>query len=68
MPRLDGIEALKRIHTFDPGIRVVVLTGSGDPAVHQEARKHGASEVCTKPYDADALAQIVGQGRVPLDR
>src|SRR5205807_7252958 len=28
MPRLGGVEALKRIHAFNPGIRALVVTGA----------------------------------------
>ena len=63
MPRLGGIEALKRIQKFDPGIRVIVLTASSDPAQHQAARTHGVSEVYTKPYDLVRLAQVIAGDR-----
>jgi CheY-like chemotaxis protein len=59
MPRLGGIEALKRIHKFDPRIRVIVLTASIDPADHLAARSCGASEVYTKPYDLEELARAI---------
>ena len=36
MPRVGGLEALKRIHTFDPKIRVIVLTASVDQALGVE--------------------------------
>jgi CheY-like chemotaxis protein len=61
MPRLGGLEALKRMHTFDPKTRVIVLTGSEDPAQHQQARSLGASEVYTKPYDLDHLASMIAR-------
>lgn len=59
MPRLGGVEALKRIHKFDPRITVIVLTASEDPAQHQAARACGASDVYTKPYDLEHLAQVI---------
>jgi CheY-like chemotaxis protein len=63
MPRLGGIEALKRIHKFDPRIRVIVLTASADYIQHQAARTLGASEVYTKPYNLEHLARcIAGDG------
>lgn len=37
MPRLGGVEALKRIHDFNPGIRVLVVTGTDDPELHRQA-------------------------------
>jgi CheY-like chemotaxis protein len=61
MPRLGGLEALKRIHTFDPELRVIVLTGTEDPAQHQRARSLGASEVYTKPYDLEQLACTIAR-------
>ena len=64
MPRLGGLEALKRIHTFDPKITVIVLTASEDPLQLQEARRLGASEVFTKPYDLDQLARRIA-GHAP---
>jgi two-component system sensor histidine kinase/response regulator len=51
MPRLGGIETLKRIVKFDPTIAVVVLTGETDPEVHRQASLLGARAVLTKPLD-----------------
>jgi CheY-like chemotaxis protein len=62
MPRLGGIEALKRIHKFDPRIRVIILTASANPADHDAARAAGAHTVYTKPYDLDQLAHVIADG------
>jgi CheY-like chemotaxis protein len=61
MPRLGGLEALKRMHTFDAKTRVIVLTGSEDPVEHQRARSLGATEVYTKPYDLEHLASMIAR-------
>jgi CheY-like chemotaxis protein len=55
MPRLGGVEALKRIHDFNPGIRVLVLTGTDDPELHRQATASGAWAVFTKPVAIAAL-------------
>ena len=55
MPRLGGVEALKRIHKFDPTIRVIVLTASIDRAEHEQAMRYGAVDVYPKPYDLEEL-------------
>src|SRR5439155_952975 len=55
MPRLGGVEALKRIHAFNPGIRVLVVTGAIDPELHRQATAAGAAGVFTKPVNATAL-------------
>ena len=62
MPRLGGIEALKRIHKFDPRIQVIVLTASANPADHDAARAAGAHRVYTKPYDFEQLARVIADG------
>ncbi|MFZ5774371.1 MAG: sigma-54-dependent transcriptional regulator [Thermodesulfobacteriota bacterium] len=55
MARLDGIEALKQIHAYNPAIPVVIMTAysSVDDAV--EAIKIGAHDYLTKPLDFDRL-------------
>lgn len=60
MPRLGGLEALKRIRAFDPVIKVVVVTGDeGEP--RQRALSLGALAVLTKPVAlADLLAALGG--------
>jgi len=72
MPRLGGIEALKRIRVFDPTIRVAVVTGDADPKAHRQARELGAVAVLPKPVDlrglAAALSLAEAAGRAPVSR
>jgi type II secretory pathway predicted ATPase ExeA/DNA-binding NarL/FixJ family response regulator len=60
MPRLGGLEALKRIRRFDPAIRVAVVTWDSDAAIHQQARVLGATAVLTKPVDLARLGTALG--------
>jgi CheY-like chemotaxis protein len=55
MPRLGGVEALKRIHSFNPGIRVFVVTGVIDPELQRQATLAGAAGVFTKPVPVATL-------------
>src|SRR2546428_2891114 len=55
MPRLGGLDALKRIRTFDPAIRIVVITGSPDPELVRQAKALGAVAVLTKPISPSDL-------------
>ena len=55
MPRLGGLEALRRIKAFDPSIRVVVVTRAQDPAVTRQALAMGASAVLQKPMAPETL-------------
>ena len=49
MPRLGGIEALKRIRRLNPNILVAVVTGDIDEQIHGQALGLGARAVLTKP-------------------
>lgn len=49
MPKMDGLEALKRIREEAPETKVVMLTGLTDPQVTLEALKRGAVDLVTKP-------------------
>src|SRR6058998_3719151 len=60
MPRLGGLETLKRIRPFDPTIRVAVVTEDPDAAVHQQARALGATVVLIKPVDLARLGTALG--------
>jgi CheY-like chemotaxis protein len=66
MPRLGGVEALKRIHSFNPGIRVLVVTGAIDPELHRQATLAGAAGVFSKPVSSDILvAALTGPAPAP---
>lgn len=55
MPKIDGIEAMKRIKKFDPLIPIILITAYGriDTAVHTV--KLGAYDYITKPFDNEKL-------------
>jgi CheY-like chemotaxis protein len=61
MPRLGGLETLKRIRGFDPTIRVVIVTGEEDAEVRRRARALGVSAYLTKPVVfQELLAALTG--------
>jgi len=60
MPRLGGLDALRRIRLFDPSIKVVVVTGTNDPRERQEAVRLGAVRVLPKPVDFEQLREALG--------
>ena len=55
MTRLDGIEALRRIHAYNPAIPVVIMTAYSSVNAAVEAIKIGAHDYLTKPLDFDRL-------------
>jgi CheY-like chemotaxis protein len=61
MPRLGGIDALKRIVKFDPTIAVVVVTGETDTDLHRQASVLGVRAVLAKPVGLpDLLSALTG--------
>ncbi|HEY3101622.1 MAG TPA: response regulator [Methylomirabilota bacterium] len=61
MPRLGGIDALKRIRAFDPTIAVVIVSASIDDAVRRQADALGARAVLNKPIDLAGLLTALGR-------
>lgn len=59
MPRL-GVDALKRIRKLDPGITVLVLTGTDDARLRQEAIALGAAAIVSKPVAPGDLLPLLG--------
>ena len=68
MPRLGGLEALKRIRAFDPGIGVVVITGVQDVELQRQALELGALAVFGKPISSEEIAQVLDPGARPAPR
>ncbi|MGN0324968.1 MAG: response regulator [Lachnospiraceae bacterium] len=59
MPVMDGICALTKILEIDNQAKVIMVTAAGQKGNVVEALKKGASEFVTKPYDADAILEVV---------
>ncbi|WP_126979188.1 hybrid sensor histidine kinase/response regulator [Frigidibacter oleivorans] len=61
MPRMDGLEATRRIRSgmAQPGVPVVALTAQAAPERVREFLDAGVDEVITKPATIDALARLI---------
>ena len=59
MPRLNGIDALKRIRKRWPNLPVVVVTAYGTIRLAVEAMKEGAVDFITKPFEQGQIDQTV---------
>ena len=49
MPRLDGMEAMRRIKALDPEAEVIILTGHGSQEDGVRALRLGAFDYLAKP-------------------
>jgi two-component system response regulator HydG len=59
MPRMDGMELLRRITARAPAPRVVLVTAHGSERQAVEAIKAGAFDYFRKPFDVDELLAVV---------
>jgi DNA-binding NtrC family response regulator len=61
MPRMDGMELLRRVHERPNPPEVIMLTGNGTIETAVEAMKIGAYDYLTKPYTINELDVRVRQ-------
>ena len=59
LPKASGLDLLKRIRAYDPGVTVVMMTAHGTIQNAVEAMKLGAFDYVTKPVDLDEVKIIV---------
>jgi signal transduction histidine kinase len=59
MPKLSGIEVLKRIKQRRPDLPVIILTAYGTIRLAVEAMKEGAVDFITKPFQPSQLESVV---------
>jgi CheY-like chemotaxis protein len=55
MPRLGGVEALRRIRAFDPSAAIIAVAEPADQEVHWQALDLGARDVLPAPVVLDDL-------------
>ena len=59
MPRLNGLEATRRIHEASPSVRVLILTLHDNVALPRIAREWGAQGCVAKSDPFDALTRAI---------
>ena len=59
MPKMSGMDLLKRIYTTYPTIPVIVLTGHGTIEEAVDAMQNGAVDFLTKPVNLDHLSVLI---------
>jgi DNA-binding response OmpR family regulator len=55
MPRIDGLEVLRRLRAADPGLPVLMLTARDAPADQVQGLEAGADDYVVKPFTFDVL-------------
>ncbi|MCK6510497.1 response regulator [Myxococcota bacterium] len=65
LPEGSGLQLLQEIHSFDPTVEVVVLTGYGSIATAVDAMRLGAVNYLSKPADADEILAAFARNHTP---
>jgi len=61
LPRMDGLEVLRRIKESRPEVEVIMLTAHGSVESAVQAMKVGAFDYLSKPLDLEELRLVVGK-------
>lgn len=59
MPKMDGMEVLKKVKEMEPDLDVIMVTASRDIASAVEAMKLGALDYITKPFEVKELLTVI---------
>lgn len=59
MPKMDGIEALRRIKKIDKDIAVVMITAYGAVDTAKEAKRLDAYDYVSKPFGMGSIKAVV---------
>ena len=58
MPRMDGMQFLKKVKGIDSSLPVIMITGHGDVPMAVEAMQLGAFDFLEKPFNPDTLTEL----------
>lgn len=59
LPRMSGLDAIKRIRKFNKRVPIVAVTAYSDQFSRQAATRAGANDYLTKPFDIPDLLRII---------
>lgn len=59
MPKMDGLECLRRVRKIKRKLPIVMITGYGDLKSAQEAMRLGADEYVSKPFDLEEIRRLI---------
>ena len=68
IPRLDGIEVIKRLKEMDADIKVVILSAQATHHIMVRCLQAGANDYLAKPIDLDRLFSLIRVWLPQLER
>ena len=66
MPDMNGLEVLRQIKEFDPGIKVIMVSAVDDKENRDKSKQLGADEFIKKPFSKRYLEEVVIQKIIEL--
>ena len=61
MPRLDGLEVLRKVREADINLAIVILTGHGNDETREIAKRLGALDLLKKPLKLADLESLLAE-------
>ena len=61
MPKMDGLECIRRLKGIDPNVKILVVSALADKATALEALKLGAVGFVVKPFSDEQLSQALAK-------
>ena len=61
MPRMDGLECIRRLKKIKPDIKILVVSALADKATAIQALKEGAQGFLCKPFSDDDLTEAMDE-------
>ena len=61
MPKMDGLECLRRVRKIKRKLPIVMITGYGDLKSAQEAMRLGADEYISKPFNLEEIKRLISE-------
>jgi CheY-like chemotaxis protein len=65
LPGLDGYEVARQLKAKEPGVRLIALTGYGQPDDRRRGAAAGFDAYLIKPVEFEALAEVLTQEGPP---
>jgi len=59
MPKMNGIEAAKKIKSIDSNAKILMVTSSNKQEIRNEAERIGTLGYITKPFDNKKIEEII---------
>ena len=63
MPKMDGLEALRKLKRLNPEARYVMMTGYAVDDLLEEAKKEGIAASIKKPFEIDEITREINNIR-----